>query len=222
MISDATSNSTARDQAPRWLNLVARLLVIAAIGFAFGYAMDRIPSYHWFGLNGVANLAAPYAVLPFLVGAWGFRRPVGAVAGGILVEYAMFQGWYFEIAWKTHQPLRYFFEPVPAWLPFEVFAAVVFGWLGWYWWTRNKAWAGVVCALVVILEPLFLITWFDALVLGSLPGLNIGGSGSPRTAWNIFLWALELVAGMAFAVAAVRVARRRASIQVGSANSRSA
>ena len=52
----------------------------------------------------LAELAAPYAILPFVAGAGTCRRGAAAVVAGLAIELAAFFGLHAELMVDTHSP----------------------------------------------------------------------------------------------------------------------
>lgn len=191
------------------LAAVGRLLVVAVVGFGYGFATNQIPAPESFGPMWIGNVAAPYALLPFLAGAWALRSAGGAVVAGVVVELTAFGGFYTELLADTDTSYWALLGGGNPWLVFELFAGTVFGYLGHRWWRRGSLAAALVCAAVPVLESLFLVTDFAGWVLRSLPVLNLYPPIYPKSAWNLTLWGVEAAIGLALAGLAVRQHRRR-------------
>lgn len=191
------------------LAAVGRLLVVAVAGFAFGFGTNQIPAPDHFGPIWIANVAAPYALLPFAAGAWALRTPWGAVLAGNVMVFAAFAGFYTELLTDTGTSYWALLTGNNPWLVFELFAGTVFGYLGHRWWHRRSLVAVLLCASIPIAEPLVLVTGLDAWVFRSLPFLNLYPAVYPRSAWNLTVWGVEAAIGLALAGLAVRQHRRR-------------
>ncbi|MGI8434915.1 MAG: hypothetical protein ACR2LE_09310 [Nocardioidaceae bacterium] len=172
---------------------------VAALGFGFGFGTNQIPAPEHFGPMWLADFAAPYALLPFLAGAWAVPHQAGAIAAGLIVEFAAFFGYYTELIVDTGGGWVNLLTLHNSWLGFEIFAGVVFGYLGHLWWRRGSVVAGLTCAAIPILEPLVRLARVDAWWFRRLPALNFYPSEYPRSTWNLTLWAAELLVGVALA-----------------------
>jgi hypothetical protein len=70
------------------------VLVIALVGFLYGWWTAHLPAPHDPTQFWIGNLAAPYLLLPFLAGAWRFRAWWSAAGAGALAGSAMVAGFY--------------------------------------------------------------------------------------------------------------------------------
>jgi hypothetical protein len=188
------------------LNALTRLAVVVALGFAFGLGTNQLPAPDHFGPMWLAELAAPYAILPFAAGAWTYRGAAAAVVAGLAVELAAFFGYYAELMVDTHSPWTSLLVPHNPWLFFELFGGTVFGYLGHLWWRRRSVVAGLVCAAIPVLEAFVRFLRVDAWVFRRVPTLHFYPSVYPRSLWNVSLWLTEALVGLVLAWAVVRYA----------------
>lgn len=186
------------------------LLGALLIGYAYGWATSAIPSPSDPEVFWVANLAAPFVVLPFAVASWVERRwgagPATAVSSGAIVGAGMVAGFYGlhrvgrdpsadpghaeTVAGAYARWLSTFVLGRPGgipWLTIGITVGCVAGLLAWLWSRRAARWAGLLAVSPLLIEPLARIT------LGAR-GIPLAG-GYPRLPGNVAIWALEAAVG---------------------------
>lgn len=204
------------DGPPLGRALPAALLM----GYAYGWASSLIPSPSDPDVFWVANLAAPFLVLPFAVAAWvGRRRESGLPATmslGALTGAGMVAGFYGlhrvgrdpsadpghseTLGGAYGRWLSTFVLGRPGgipWLTIGVVVGCAAGVLAWLWTRRGARWAGLLAVSPLIAEPLARIA------LGAR-GIPLAG-GYPRLPGNVAIWAAEAVAGLLAVWLVVRV-----------------
>lgn len=184
---------------PAWL----RVLVIAAVGFLYGWWTANLPAPHDPTQFWIGNVAAPYLLLPFLAGAWRFQAWWSAAGAGALAGSAMVAGFYnivtsgfatnlelgLPLGTGTFERLRFIYarwfgnfvlgDPSGTpWLSIAIVVGVALGLLGFLWGRRGARWAGALVALAFVVEPIVYLTGADARVMGIRKTL---------TAWNMLL-----------------------------------
>lgn len=190
--------------------LLAALLAVA-LGYAYGWATSAIPSPDDPAVFWVANLAAPFVVLPFVLASWLGRRltsgpaiPVwlGAVTGAGMVagfygvhrvgrDPAADPGQAETLSGAYLRWLSTFVLGRPGgipWLTIGVGAGCLAGVLAWLWTQRGSRWAGLLAVLPLIVEPLARIT------VGAR-GIPLVGD-YPRLPGNVAIWAVEAMVGV--------------------------
>jgi hypothetical protein len=203
----------------------ARLVALAIGGYLWGALTTSIPAPDDPGIFWLGNLAAPYAVLPFLAGTWGFRAPLAAIAGAV-TSCAGIAGFYQlhnvgdVTATQLDLPVsmtardvvleaysRWFSTFVlgqPGGAPWLTIAAVIggiAGVLGFLYAAKGVRLAAIVVACSLLVEP-------SVYVAGS-GGLPLIGSYS-LTSPNVLVWTVEALVGLtALALVVRRVAVRR-------------
>ena len=193
------------------LPLLAALLVALALGYAYGWATSVIPSPDDPEVFWVANLAAPFLVLPFVVASWvGRRRTSGLaipVSLGAMTGAGMVAGFYGlhrvgrdpaagldQVETLSGAYLRWLSTFVLGrpggipWLTIGVGAGCVAGVLAWVWTQRGSRWAGLLAVSPLLVEPLARIVW-------GARGIPLAG-GYPRLSGNVAIWAAEAVVGV--------------------------
>ncbi|TQM55238.1 hypothetical protein [Humibacillus xanthopallidus] len=207
------------DDPPRWVSALLVLLALV-LGYAYGWVASAIPSPSDPDVFWVANLAAPFVVLPFVVAAWvGCRRASGlpgAVSLGALTGAGMVAGFYGlhrvgrdpsadpgqveTLAGAYARWLSTFVLGRPGgipWLTIGVVCGCAAGVLAWLWTRRGARWAGLLAVSPLLLEPL------ARMALGAR-GIPLAG-GYPRLPGNLTIWALEAVVGTLAVWLVVRV-----------------
>lgn len=191
--------------------LAVILLAALLVGYAYGWATSLIPSPGDPDVFWVANLAAPFVVLPFVVASWsGRRRTMGlatTLSVGALTGAGMVSGFYGlhrvgrdpsadpgqteTLAGAYARWLSTFALGRPGgipWLTIGVLAGGVAGLLAWLWVRRGARWAAFVAVAPLILEPL-------ARILLGHRGIPLAGA-YPRLLGNVAIWAAEAVLGV--------------------------
>lgn len=184
------------------------------LGYAYGWATSVIPSPSDPAVFWVANLAAPFVVLPFAVASWVGRRRtaslvpmVASIAMGALTGAGMVAGFYGlhrvgrdpsadtgqaeTIAGAYARWLSTFVLGRPGgipWLTIGVMTGCLAGLLAWLWTQRGALWAGVLAVTPLLIEPL------TRIALGAR-GIPLMG-GYPRLPGNVVIWAIEALVGV--------------------------
>lgn len=197
--------------AGRWLVPWVRWVVVAVVGFAFGYAANQLPAPETVARMWPGSLGAPYVVLPFVAGAWVFPGRAGAVLAGLTVVFAGFFGYYADLLDDRGVPWTVLLTPRNPWLPLEIAAGVVFGYLGHRWWRRGSARAVLACAAVPVVEAGILLLGVHSWVLRRVLVLDLNPPFYSRSPWNVGLWVAEVLVAVLLAWLAIRhgVRRRR-------------
>lgn len=203
----------------------ARLLALAIVGYLWGALTTSIPAPEDSSIFWLGNLAAPYLVLPFLAGTWGFRAPV-AVLAGVVTSCAGIAGFYqlHNVGDVTASQLdlpasmtardvvleaysRWFSTFVlgqPGGAPWLTIAAIgggIAGLLGFLYAVKGVRLAAVLVACSLLVEPAVYVAGSG----GGLPVLGRYSLASP----NVLIWAVEALVGMtALALVVRRVAVR--------------
>ena len=204
-----------------------RLLILAAIGYAWGALTNGLPAPSDPELFWVGNLCAPYVILPFLAGAWGFRPPVAALAGAVVTGAAIagFYG-FLTVGDVTNVQLdlpvtvtarsvvldaygRWFGTFVfgtPGgipWLTIGIVAGACSGVLGSVWRRRGATWAAIGVLGLLVVEPALYLLLASAVPVGPAYGL----SGA-----NLAIWGAEALVGVAAIVLVARTRPREAAV----------
>jgi hypothetical protein len=198
-----------------------RLLLLALAGYAWGAFTNGLPAPSDPAVFWVANLCAPYVILPFLAGSWGFRAPGAALAGAVVTGAAI-AGFYgfltvgdvtnsqLDLAWTVTardvviEAYRRWFGTfllgmpggIP-WLTIGIVVGAVAGVLGFAWRVRAATWAAVGVFGLLLLEPLAYVALATV--------VPVGPAYAPSGA-NLATWGGEALVGL---VAIVLVARAR-------------
>ena len=165
-----------------------RNVVVAALGaLAFGVGMSVLKGNDGGALRGaVANLSAPWLLLPFLAGAGAGGGRVGRAALiGVFVSFLALGGFYvansFVLALGPHPWLvdlrlafgsGYFFK-------FAVLSGPVFGALGGWWERTRSRLLGVLVAALFVLEPFAWLAYRGSVYTSDAP-----------------VWAAEVLVGL--------------------------
>ena len=202
-----------------------RLLVLAALGYAWGAFTNGLPAPSDPAAFWVANLCAPYVILPFLAGSWGFRAP-GAALAGALVAGAAIAGFYgfLTVGDVTNSQLDLavnvtardvvieayrrwlgtFLLGTPGgipWLTIGIVVGAVAGYLGFAWRARAATWAAVGVLALLLVEPALYVLLATVVPIG--PDYALDGG-------NLAVWGAEALVGMV-AIALVARSRPRAA-----------
>ena len=194
------------------LTVLLAVLVVVAVGYAYGALAAAIPSPDDPDIFWVGNLAAPFVVLPFLVVSWfariwgDLRVPLSLVLGG-LAGSGLVAGFYGlhrvgrdpnadpgepeTIVGSYGRWLSTFVLGRPdgiPWLTIGVIAGAVAGLLAWAWMTRGSRAAGVAGVSPLLLEPV-------ARMAAGSRGVPLAG-GYPRLPGNLAIWAVEAAVGV--------------------------
>lgn len=192
-----------RSEPPR----PARWLVTAlAVGFLYGWLTWRIPSPtpsrpHDFW---VANLAAPWLVMPFAAG-WLQRSRTRSAIAGSLADIGASAGFYLSILLADPHPgprgrrtpipdriiqnWMYWLQYLAPWIALSVLVGGVLGVLGCWRRRSGSAVPAAVIGLALLTEPLVLIT---------LRGYRV----------PVPIWSAEMLVGVCVMVIAIRSHRR--------------
>jgi hypothetical protein len=194
------------------LGAVGRLVVAAAIGFAFGTLASSTPPAREAGVAWFGQFAAPWVALPWLVG-WGVVGRGGgaalAAASGIVASVAAVHGYYvhpweldpleMELPTSTPWPALYLTVTMrnlggaAVWFVAGAASGGLMAWLGWRYRRTGELLAGAVLPAAFILEPIGQFVVFGRL---------------DRPEW---IWALEAALGVGLLVWMMRSGRRAAS-----------
>lgn len=198
----------------------ATVLAALFVGYAYGWVTSSVPAPQDPEEFWVANLSAPYLVLPFLTVAWAAARHslssgrsalLGAATGGMMIagfyglhrvgrESSADSGLADGIAGAYGRWFSTFLLGRPGgipWLTIGIVTGVVAGLLAWSWSARRLRAIAVVVVGTLLLEPVARLT----LGARDLPMLH----GYPRTPPNVTVWLCEATVG----VAALVLLRRR-------------
>jgi hypothetical protein len=192
---------------------VLELVGVVAVGYVYGWLTGLLPSPSDPQVFWVSNLAAPYAVLPFLAGA---RLAVAAhpaklarsVTAGALAGAAAVAGFYRlhavgrdphadigvpeTVAGAYVRWLSTFVLGRPGgipWLTLAVVVGVLAGALGWVWITRGALAAGLLGVAALLLEPL-------GHVVAMVPDTRLVRE-YPALPENLVIWVGEALLGLA-------------------------
>jgi len=202
------------------------LLCGLLVGYAYGWATSAIPSPDDPDVFWVANLGAPFLVLPFFAGSWSGRRwdlgPGLMAATGGLTSTGMVAGFYGlhrvgrdpnadpghveTLAGAYTRWLSTFVLGRPGgipWLTIGLVSGCLAGLLALLW-IRGSRVAGLLAVSPLVLEPLAR----TALGARGLPLV----SGYPRSSGNLAIWALEAVVGVVAVVLVWRGADGEATV----------
>ena len=190
--------------------LLLALLLVAVLGYAYGALTAAVPSPEDPDVFWVSNLAAPYAVLPFLGGArcaraWQPGRAVPAIAAGAVLGGCAIAGFYglHRVGRDPQADMGYdeslagayarwfstFVLGRPGgipWLTIAVAVGAAAGLLGWLWVSRGSALAGALGVAPLLVEPV--------LRAAGMAGLPLT-TAYPRLPINVAIWAGELAVG---------------------------
>ncbi|HET8988360.1 MAG TPA: hypothetical protein VFN43_07595 [Humibacillus sp.] len=197
-------------RSPVGRGLLAAAVVVTA-GYAYGSLTAALPSPDDPDVFWVANLAAPFVALPFLVVSGlgharaGLRLPLSLVLGA-LTGAAMVAGFYGlhrvgrdpnadagqpeTLAGAYGRWFSTFVLGRPGgmpWLAIGVIAGAAAGLLAWAWGTRGSRVAGVAGVAPLVLEPV-------ARAAAGGTGVPLAG-GYPRLPGNLAIWAAEAAVG---------------------------
>lgn len=158
-----------------------RLALVTLLSALYAAAVSGIPTPHSDSAFWVANLSAPWAVMPFVSGALQPNR-VAAVIAGVLADLAAVVGFY----WKylptgrlgAFNSMSGWLDFTKAWLVAAVVAGAACGVLGHLWLSRRSVLAGAALSVPFLLEP---FVW----------PLYEGRYKGPVT-----IWLVELAAGL--------------------------
>ena len=188
-----------------------RLFIAAVGGYAYGAITAAIPSPSDPAAFWVANLAAPYMLLPFLAGAWQVRTRHAVIAGAVTAGGAIAGFYGFHLVGDVTNDqldlpttvtaravvldayrrwLGTFVLGVPGGIPWLSIALVVgagAGALGHRWWRMGAQWAGLAVAALLVLEPAVRL----GAAIGIVPGPRYG-----IVAPNLAMWAVEAIVGI--------------------------
>jgi hypothetical protein len=214
------------------------LPVALLLGYAYGWATSTIPSPGDPEVFWVANLAAPFVVVPFALASWVGRRrtvrPAPMIASGAVTAAGLVAGFYGlhrvgrdssadigqaeTIAGAYARWLSTFVLGRPGgipWLTIGVVGGCAAGVLGWLWTQRGALWAGILAVTPLVIEPLARIA------LGA-HGIPLAG-GYPRLPGNVVIWVMEALVGVLALWLVVRVPvgerrqrERRRQVTIGS------
>ena len=204
-----------------------RLLVLAAVGYAWGAFSNGLPAPSDPASFWVANLCAPYVILPFLAGSWGFRAPGAAIAGAVVAGAAIagFYG-FLTVGDVTNSQLDLavsvtarnvvidayrrwfgtFLLGTPGGIPWLTIGIVVgscSGVLGSVWRRRGATWAAIGVVGLLVVEPALYLLLASAVPVGPAYGL----SGA-----NLAIWGAEALVGAAAIVLVARTRPREAVV----------
>jgi hypothetical protein len=172
------------------------LALAAVIGLAFGAGDQYLGTLSWLGpwTSTVAQVSAPWLILPFLVGMTE-SRPRRAMALGLTATVAGLLG-YFAMTYSPMEihpwSLQRFVSGVaavassgynPAYILGGIVTAPLFGWLGQRWRTRRDLAAAALVVAALCLEPLARV------VTGQIPY-------QARIVWPIEIAVGVLIGGM--------------------------
>jgi hypothetical protein len=205
-----------------------RLLLLAIAGDAWGAFTNGLPAPSDPATFWVANVCAPYVILPFLAGSWGFRAPGAALAGAVVTGAAIagFYG-FLTVGDVTNSQLDLavnvtardvvieayrrwlgtFLLGVPGgipWLTIGIVVGAVAGGLGYVWRVRAATWAAVVVMALLAVEPVLYLLLAAVVPVG--PDYALSGP-------NLAIWGAEAVVGL-IAIALVARTRPRAHAAV--------
>ena len=198
-----------------------RLLILAAVGYAWGALTNGLPAPSDPATFWVGNVCAPYVILPFLAGAWRFRPAVAALAGALIAGAAIagFYG-FLTVGDVTNSQLDLpvtvtardvvldaygrwfgtFLFGTPGgipWLSIGVAVGAVAGILGCVWRVRAATWAAIGVMALLLIEPAIYLLLATVVPVG--PDYALTGT-------NLAIWGAEAALGV---VAIGLVARTR-------------
>lgn len=196
----------------------ARLAVIVVVAYVYGHLAASLPAPSDASVFWLGNLAAPFLAIPFLAGAWRFGRVLAMVAG-LLAGVALVAGFYgflfvgnvtnADLDLPVTLPARQVvIEAYRQWLanlvigdpsgtPWLTIAALfgaACGALGRLWAT-GRAWAAAPIAAAFLLEPAVYVLRIGGIPLTSRYAID---------PWNVTVWTLEVLVGVALIVLTAR------------------
>lgn len=200
-----------------------RLALAVILAYLYGWALGRTPSPTDASEFWIGNLAAPYAIIGFLAGAWALRRPWTAAVAGAVSAMAAVAGFYnfFAIGNATATDLgmaptasatsvvlraygRWFANMLwgdpggTPWLTIALVFGLLFGVLGQRWRVRRARAGTALLGIVLVAEPLVYASRANTVVIGA---------AYAASAHNLVIWGIEFAVGIVVLVSAARQRR---------------
>ncbi len=192
-----------------------RLLGVLVAGFAFGFLAGHLPAPTDPSAFWVGNIAATYVIVPAVAGAWLASKKLAAIAGS-LAGAGMVMGFYnllgmFGVRWididlapntnpfivKLIALTRWFdnlafghFHNIP-WLTIAIVVGLGMGYLGHQWAKHASLKAGIIIAVVLLVEPILYLTGLSRIFAGQPYDMRPS---------NLLIWGVESAAGIGCAL----------------------
>jgi hypothetical protein len=206
-----------------------RVAAVVLAGFLYGFGTAHLPASTSGTRMWAANLSAPYLLLPFLAGAWAFRRPAAAPGAGALASASAIAGFYnlLGVGDVTNASVdaaptvtarqlvleaygRWFSTFLlgdpggTPWLTIALVSGALLGLVGFAWRSTRRWWLAAPVGAAFLLEP---VASLVVLPLVNRIRFGVASPGYSLEPANLALWTAEVLVGALLVALAARLRR---------------